>query len=100
VAWLSRLVGKSEDQAHNIVCFIICADTVRTVEGYADCLVLRHYDSGSCYQATTVAKKPIISAGDGPGQHPTQVCQKPTKSSHFCCTTAACLQFVLVARIL
>jgi hypothetical protein len=50
------------------------ADTVRTIEGYADCLVLRHYESGSAYQATKVATKPIISAGDGPGQHPTQVC--------------------------
>lgn len=49
------------------------ADTVRTIEGYADCLVLRHYESGSCYQATKVANKPVISAGDGPGQHPTQV---------------------------
>lgn len=47
-------------------------DTVRTVEGYADCLVLRHFTAGSAKLATTVANKPIISAGDGPGQHPTQ----------------------------
>lgn len=58
------------------------ADTVRTVEGYADCLVLRHYESGSAYQATTVAGKPIISAGDGPGQHPTQV--RTSTSSGAC----------------
>lgn len=47
-------------------------DTVRTVEGYADCLVLRHFSAGSAAAAAAVAQRPIISAGDGPGQHPTQ----------------------------
>ena len=51
----------------------IYADTVRTVEGYADCLVLRHFSAGSAAAAASVAQRPIISAGDGPGQHPTQV---------------------------
>eukprot|EP00892_Ulva_mutabilis_P003190 jgi/Ulvmu1/12872/UM098_0059.1 len=47
-------------------------DTVRTVEGYADCLILRHFSAGSAAAAASVANRPIISAGDGPGQHPTQ----------------------------
>jgi aspartate carbamoyltransferase catalytic subunit len=49
------------------------ADTVRTVEGYADCIVLRHFQSGSAKRAAAAASVPIINAGDGAGQHPTQV---------------------------
>ena len=47
-------------------------DTVRIVQGYADVLVIRHYESGAARRAAEVARVPIINAGDGPGQHPTQ----------------------------
>ncbi|BDA43342.1 Aspartate carbamoyltransferase, chloroplastic [Coccomyxa sp. Obi] len=47
-------------------------DTIRTVEGYADVIVLRHFQAGSSMTAASVASIPIINAGDGPGQHPTQ----------------------------
>ena len=47
-------------------------DTVRTVEGYADCVVLRHFLAGSSKRAALASKIPVINAGDGPGQHPTQ----------------------------
>jgi len=47
-------------------------DTIRTIEGYADCIVLRHFAEGSARRAASVASVPIINAGDGPGQHPTQ----------------------------
>ncbi|KAJ8528526.1 hypothetical protein K7X08_022218 [Anisodus acutangulus] len=47
-------------------------DTIRTVEGYSDIIVMRHFESGSARRATTTASNPIINAGDGPGQHPTQ----------------------------
>ena len=47
-------------------------DTIRIVEGYADVIVLRHYEGGSARRAADVASVPIINAGDGPGQHPTQ----------------------------
>ena len=50
-----------------------CTDTIRTVEGYADVIVLRHFQAGSSATAASVASIPIINAGDGPGQHPTQV---------------------------
>ena len=49
------------------------ADTIRTVEGYANCIVLRHNEAGAAKRASAVASVPIINAGDGPGQHPTQV---------------------------
>ena len=47
-------------------------DTIRTIEGYADAIVLRHFAAGSARAAAAVASVPIINAGDGPGQHPTQ----------------------------
>ncbi|MCC6300350.1 MAG: aspartate carbamoyltransferase [Anaerolineales bacterium] len=47
-------------------------DTVRTLECYADVIVLRHPETGSAAIASKAAKKPIINAGDGAGEHPTQ----------------------------
>ena len=47
-------------------------DTIRIVSGYADVIVLRHYEEGAAKRAAEVSSVPIINAGDGPGQHPTQ----------------------------
>ncbi|MCW5876058.1 MAG: aspartate carbamoyltransferase [Anaerolineales bacterium] len=47
-------------------------DTVRTLECYADVIVLRHPEVGSCALAAQYASKPVINAGDGIGEHPTQ----------------------------
>lgn len=47
-------------------------DTVRTLECYADVLVLRHPETGSAALAAQYARKPLINAGDGVGEHPTQ----------------------------
>lgn len=47
-------------------------DTVRTLEAYGDALVLRHPELGAAARAAAVATKPVINAGDGPGEHPTQ----------------------------
>jgi len=47
-------------------------DTIRTLECYADAVVLRHPEKGSAALAARHATKPIINAGDGPGEHPTQ----------------------------
>jgi len=47
-------------------------DTIRTCEGYADAIVIRHFQAGSAKKAALAASVPIINAGDGPGQHPTQ----------------------------
>lgn len=47
-------------------------DTVRIVGSYADVLVIRHYESGAAARAAAFAPVPVINAGDGPGQHPTQ----------------------------
>lgn len=47
-------------------------DTVRTLECYADVIVLRHPEVGASALAAKYARKPIINAGDGIGEHPTQ----------------------------
>ncbi|HZT95323.1 MAG TPA: aspartate carbamoyltransferase [Chloroflexota bacterium] len=47
-------------------------DTIRIINGYADVIVLRHYESGSAKRASEVSNVPVINAGDGTGQHPTQ----------------------------
>src|ERR1700693_3248014 len=47
-------------------------DTIRIVSGYADVIVLRHNEEGAAKRAAAVSSGPIIKAGDGPGQHPTQ----------------------------
>ncbi|MEA2528051.1 MAG: aspartate carbamoyltransferase catalytic subunit [Thermomicrobiales bacterium] len=47
-------------------------DTIRIVEGYADAIVIRHYEQGAARRAAAVASVPVINGGDGPGEHPTQ----------------------------
>jgi aspartate carbamoyltransferase len=47
-------------------------DTVRTLDCYADVIVLRHPEVGSAALAAKYARKPVINAGDGIGEHPTQ----------------------------
>lgn len=47
-------------------------DTVRIMSGYADVIVLRHYEVGAAKRAAGVSGVPVINAGDGVGQHPTQ----------------------------
>ncbi|MBA2518923.1 MAG: aspartate carbamoyltransferase [Chloroflexia bacterium] len=47
-------------------------DTVRIVAGYADAIVLRHHEQGAAHRAAAVSPVPILNAGDGPGEHPTQ----------------------------
>jgi carbamoyl-phosphate synthase/aspartate carbamoyltransferase len=48
------------------------SDTIRTLQCYGDALVLRHPGVGSAAEAAKVADVPIINAGDGTGEHPTQ----------------------------
>src|SRR5579871_104087 len=47
-------------------------DTIRIVAGYSDVIVLRHHEQGAARRAAAVSDVPVINAGDGPGQHPTQ----------------------------
>ena len=48
------------------------ADTIRTVENYCDCIVMRHSLEGAARMASKFAQVPVINAGSGSGEHPTQ----------------------------
>ncbi len=47
-------------------------DTVRIVNGYADAIVIRHFEQGAAAMAAGSSDVPVINGGDGPGEHPTQ----------------------------
>jgi aspartate carbamoyltransferase len=76
VAAIERL-GGSVVQINNVTYSSVSKgetleDTVRTMESYTDAIVLRHPEKGSAARAAAAASKPVINAGDGPGEHPTQ----------------------------
>ncbi len=48
------------------------SDTIRTIANYADAIVLRHPDIGAAQIAADATSVPILNAGDGAGEHPTQ----------------------------
>lgn len=47
-------------------------DTIRILNGYADIIVIRHFEVGAAQRAAAVSQVPVVNAGDGVGQHPTQ----------------------------
>ncbi|GMS99898.1 hypothetical protein PENTCL1PPCAC_22073 [Pristionchus entomophagus] len=47
-------------------------DTIRMMSGYTDVVVLRHPEKGAASRAVTASRVPVINAGDGTGEHPTQ----------------------------
>jgi len=62
----SETKGTSVEKGENL------ADTVRVVESYADVLVVRHPLEGAARMAAEFAKVPVINAGSGAEEHPTQ----------------------------
>jgi aspartate carbamoyltransferase catalytic subunit len=73
---ISRLHGRSIDMGAPSMTSIVkgetLADTIRMVESYSDVIVLRHPHEGAARLAARFSSKPVINAGDGAGQHPTQ----------------------------
>src|SRR3989338_3536590 len=47
-------------------------DTIKIISGYCDVIVMRHPEAGSVAKAAEDASVPVINAGDGPNEHPTQ----------------------------
>ncbi len=47
-------------------------DTIKMIDGYVDCIVIRHPKAGSAKEAADIAQHPVINAGDGANEHPTQ----------------------------
>jgi aspartate carbamoyltransferase len=76
VAAIERL-GGSVIQINNVTYSSVSKgeslpDTIKTLESYSDAIVIRHPEKGSAAEAAAAAAKPVINAGDGPGEHPTQ----------------------------
>lgn len=47
-------------------------DTARVISGYSDIMVMRHPDSGSVAEFARASRVPVLNAGDGPNEHPSQ----------------------------
>lgn len=67
-----RVIGFSKAGESSVAKGETLADTIRTVESYADVIVVRHPREGSARLAAEISEKPVINAGDGSNQHPTQ----------------------------
>ena len=66
------VIGFAGTEATSVVKGETLADTIRMVSGYADAVVLRHPREGAAKLATRFSGVPVLNAGDGAGQHPTQ----------------------------
>ena len=66
------VIGFSEPQASSIAKGESLADTIRVVEGYADIIVIRHPLEGAARLAAEFTEAPVINAGSGSEEHPTQ----------------------------
>ncbi len=67
-----RVIGFSEAAASSTAKGESFSDTIRTVEQYADIVAVRHPKEGTARLAAEISRVPIINAGDGANQHPTQ----------------------------
>ena len=67
-----RTLGFTEPKGSSVAKGETLADTIRMVDSYCDVIVLRHTQEGAARLAAHFANKPVINAGDGAGQHPTQ----------------------------
>ena len=66
------VIGFSDVNSSSVSKGETLADTIRTVAGYSDLIVMRHFSEGGPKYATLYTDKPVINAGDGSHQHPTQ----------------------------
>ncbi len=67
-----RVIGFSESANSSTAKGESFSDTIRTVEQYADIIAVRHPKEGTARLASEIAAVPILNAGDGANQHPTQ----------------------------
>lgn len=67
-----QVLGFSSDQNISTQKGETLHDTMRVVSQYADLIVIRHPREGAARLAAEVSDKPVINAGDGANQHPTQ----------------------------
>ena len=68
----AKVIGFSEPGSTSVQKGESLRDTIKTVANYSDIIVMRHPREGSARFASEVSRVPIINAGDGANQHPTQ----------------------------
>lgn len=67
-----RVIGFSDPSATSTSKGETLKDTIKMVSNYVDLIVMRHYLEGAAQYATDVTDTPIVNAGDGANQHPSQ----------------------------
>ena len=67
-----NVIGFSSDESLSVKKGETLHDTIRVISDYADLLVIRHPQEGAARLAADVSAKPVINAGDGANQHPSQ----------------------------
>lgn len=68
----ARVIGFSDAKVTSATKGETLKDTILMVSNYADVIVMRHYIEGAAQYASEIAPIPIINAGDGAHQHPSQ----------------------------
>ncbi len=68
----ARVIGFTDPKVTSSTKGETLKDTIIMVGGYADIIVMRHYLEGAALYASEVAPMPVVNAGDGANQHPTQ----------------------------
>ncbi len=68
----AKVVGFTSPEGTSIAKGENLADTIRMLEGYSDCIIIRHKYDGAAKFASEISQKPVINAGDGKHEHPTQ----------------------------
>ncbi|MBD5231295.1 MAG: aspartate carbamoyltransferase [Muribaculaceae bacterium] len=67
-----RVIGFSDPAATSTSKGETLKDTIKMVSNYVDLIIMRHYLEGAAQYATEVTEVPVINAGDGAHQHPSQ----------------------------
>ncbi len=67
-----KVIGFTDPSSSSVTKGETLKDTIKTVSNYSDLIVMRHPLEGSAKYASEVSSVPIINAGDGANQHPTQ----------------------------
>ena len=67
-----KVIGFTDSSSSSVTKGETLYDTIRTVNNYADLIVMRHPTEGSARYASEISTVPVINAGDGANQHPTQ----------------------------
>ncbi len=68
----ARRIGFGDDSVTSTVKGETLSDTIKVIDACADCIVIRHPLEGAAQAAANVSEAPVINAGDGANQHPTQ----------------------------